>query len=81
LDDDIIDGRHDEANLCGVGGTSEMCVNLLGLVLVQADESVQNIITGQGVVIPSFVVWEVILHWADWQFLLKSINLIQEQND
>jgi len=81
LDDDIIDGCHDEADLSSVGGAGEMCVNLLGLVLVQADETVQNVITGQSVIIPSFVVWEVILHWADGQLLLESIDLVQEQDN
>ena len=28
----------------------------------------------------TFVVWEVILHWTDWQLLLESVDLIQEQN-
>jgi len=76
-----IDGCHDEADLSSVGGAGEMCVNLLGLVLVQADETVQNVITGQSVIIPSFVVWEVILHWADGQLLLESIDLVQEQDN
>jgi len=34
LNDDIIDCSHDESNLGGIGGASEVGVDLLGLVLV-----------------------------------------------
>ena len=29
----------------------------------------------------TFIIWEVILHGADRELLLKSIDLVQEQND
>ena len=29
----------------------------------------------------TFVVWKVVLHWADWQLLLEAVDLIQEQDD
>jgi len=80
LDDNVIDGGHDEADLGGIGGTGEMGVNLLGLVLVQAHKSVQDIVAGLGVVISSFVIGEIVLHWADWELLLEAINFVQEQN-
>lgn len=57
-----------------------MSINLLGLVLIQTDESVQDVVAGQGIVITTFVVREVVLHWADWELLLETINLVQEQN-
>lgn len=57
-----------------------MGVNLLGLVLVQAHKSVQDIVAGLGVVISSFVIGKVVLHWADWELLLEAINFVQEQN-
>jgi hypothetical protein len=76
-----IDGSHDEADLGGVGSTGEVGVNLLGFVLVQADEPVQDVIASQGVVFAAFVIREVVLHGAGWQLLLKSIDLVQEQND
>jgi hypothetical protein len=75
-----INGGHDEADLGGIGGAGEMGVDLLGLMLVQADESIQNVVAGQGIIITSFVVGEVIFHWADWELLLKTIDLVQEQN-
>jgi hypothetical protein len=56
-----------------------MGINLLRLVLVQADESVQDIIASLSVILTSLVVGEVVLHGADWQLLLESINLVQEQ--
>ena len=65
----------------GVSGTGEMGIDLLGLVLVQADEPVQNVIAGQRVVISSFVVREVVLHWTDWELLLETIYLVEEEND
>jgi len=76
-----IDSGHDEADLCSVSCTREMCINLLRLMLVQGDESVQDVVTSQCVIIASLIIWEVVFHWADWQLLLESINLIQEQDD
>ncbi len=29
----------------------------------------------------TFVIWEVILHGADWELLLKAVDLVQEQDD
>ena len=29
----------------------------------------------------TFVIWEVVVHWADGKLLLESIDLIQEEND
>lgn len=29
----------------------------------------------------TIIIWEVVLHGANWQLLLKAINLVQEQND
>ena len=29
----------------------------------------------------AFIIWEVILHWADRELLLKPIDLVQEQDD
>ena len=29
----------------------------------------------------AFIVWKVVLHWADRKLLLKSIDLVQEQDD
>jgi len=36
LDDDVVDGSHDESDLHGVGGAGEVGVNLLGRMLVEA---------------------------------------------
>lgn len=80
MDDNVIDGGHHEADLGGVGGASEMGVDLLRLVLVQADESVQDVVAGQSVILASLVIREVVLHWAGWQLLLETIDFVQEQN-
>lgn len=72
---------HDETDLCRICGTCEMCVDLLALVLVQADEAVEDVVTGLAVVVTTLVVGEVVLHGADGQLLLKPINLVEEEND
>jgi hypothetical protein len=56
-------------------------VNLLSLVLVEGDESVQDVVAGRSVVGAALVVGEVVLHGADGQLLLESIDLVKEQND
>lgn len=55
---------HDEANLCGIRGASEMCVDLFGLVLVQAHEAVEDVVASGTIVIAALVVREVVLHRA-----------------
>jgi len=40
LNDDVIDGCHDETDLSGIGSTSEMGIDLLRLMLVQANKPV-----------------------------------------
>ena len=32
-------------------------------------------------VVPTFIVWKVILHRAHWQLLLEPVDLVQEQDD
>src|SRR5689334_15509344 len=76
-----VDSRHNEADLSGIGCAGEMGVDLLSLVLVQADEAVKDIIASRGVVVTALVVGEVVLHGADRQLLLESIDLVKEQND
>jgi len=76
-----IDGGHNKANLGGVSSAGKMSVYLLGLVLVQADEAVQDVVTSQRIIVTSFVVWEVVLHRADGELLLEPINLVQEQDN
>ena len=71
---------HDEADLSGVGCASEMGINLLGLVLVQADKAVEDVVACRRVVVTSLVIWEVVLHWRNWKLLLEAIDLVQEQD-
>ena len=49
-------------------------------MLIQADKSVQDIVAGQCIIITTLVVRKVILHWAHWELLLETIDLVQEQN-
>lgn len=72
--------RHDEADLRCVGCASEMGINLFCLVLVQADESVQDVVAGRRVVVAALVIGEVVLHRRNGELLLESINLVQEQD-
>lgn len=58
-----------------------MSIDLLGLVLVEADESIQDVVAGHRIIIAALIVWEVVLHWADWELLLESIDLVEEQDD
>lgn len=76
-----VDGSHDESDLHSIGGAGEMCVDLLGLVLVQADETVQDVVASSSVVGTALVVGEVVLHRADGQLLLESIDLVEEKNN
>lgn len=76
-----VDSSHDESDLHGVGGAGEMCVDLLGLVLVQADETVEDVVASSSVVGTALIVREVVLHGADGQLLLESIDLVEEKND
>jgi len=45
-----VDSTHDESDLGGVCRTGEMGVDLFRLCLVERDESVQNVVTGGGIV-------------------------------
>lgn len=76
-----VDCCHDKADLGGICGASEVCVNLLRLVLVQADESVQDVVTRRRIIITALVIGEVVLHRADRQLLLESVDLVEEEND
>lgn len=76
-----VDGSHDEANLCCVGGTCKVCVDLLVLRLVQRHEPVEDIVAGSRVVCTTLVIREVVLHRADRQLLLEAVDLVQEQDD
>jgi hypothetical protein len=76
-----INSCHHKADLCCIGSAGKVGVDLLSLMLVQAHESVQNVVAGLGVIFSSFVVGEVVFHWAHGQLLLEAIDLVQEQND
>lgn len=58
-----------------------MCVDLFGLGLVEGNESVEDVVACSCVVGTTFVVGEVVLHWADWELLLEAIDLVQEEDD
>lgn len=49
-----IDGGHDEAYLCSIGGTGEMSIYLFGLVLVQRHEAIQDVIACRRIVRSTF---------------------------
>lgn len=72
---------HDETDLCGIRSTCEVSVNLLLLGLVERDKAVEDVVAGGGVVGTTLVVGEVVLHRADGQLLLETIDLVQEEND
>lgn len=50
LNDNIVDGTHDEPYLCCISGTSKVRVYLLGLCLVQGDKPVQDVVTRGGII-------------------------------
>lgn len=76
-----VDCCHDKADLGGICGASKVRVNLLRLVLVQADESVQDVVARGRIIITTLVIGEVVLHRADRQLLLESVDLVEEEND
>ncbi len=49
-----VDSGHDEANLGRVGGAGEMRVDLLRFVLIQRDETVQNVVASGSIVRTTF---------------------------
>jgi len=81
LDDDVVYRGHDESDLHCICRAGEVSVDLLGLVLVERDESIENVVAGGGVVWATLVVGEVVLHGADGKLLLEPIDLVQEQDD
>ena len=76
-----VDSAHDKPDLCGVGRAGEVGVDLLGFGLVQRYKAVEDVIASSGVVRATFIVGEVVLHRTEWQLLLESIDLIEEEND
>lgn len=78
-----------------------MCIYLLGLMLVERDESIENVVACRGIVRSTFsnirtlvlaavvsnlielafIIREIIFHGGHRQLLLKSIDLVQEQDD
>lgn len=58
-----------------------MSVDLFGFVLVQANESVQNVVASRWVIVALFVVWKIIFHRANREFLLEAINFVEKKND
>lgn len=76
-----VDSGHDEADLGGVGGAGEVGVDLFLFGLVQGDEAVEDVVASSGVVGTALVIGEVVLHRADGQLLLESIDLVEEEND
>lgn len=50
MNDDVVDGGHDEANLHSVGSAGEMGIDLLALMLVKRDKAIEDILTSRIVV-------------------------------
>ena len=75
-----IHGSHNETDLHGICRTSEMRVDLLGLVLVERHKAVEDVVTGSGVVSATLIIGEVVLHRADRKLLLEAIDLVEEQD-
>ena len=72
---------HDEPNLCSVSGTRKVRVNLLLLGLVEGHEAVEDVVTSSSIIGTTLIVREVVLHGADGQLLLETIDLVEEEND
>ena len=92
---------HDKPDLCGVGSTCEMGVYLFGLVLIEGNEPVQDVVASRGIIRTTlvniryllsfpvgsilvklaFIIREVVLHRTNRKLLLKSIDLVQKQDD
>lgn len=72
---------HDESNLGSVGSAGEVRVDLLLFGLVQGNETVEDIVASRGVVGTTLVIREVVLHRANRELLLETIDLVEEEND
>lgn len=58
-----------------------MSVDLLLFGLVERHETVEDVVACCGIVGTALVIREVVLHGADGQLLLETIDLVQEEND
>ena len=95
-----VDCVHDESDLSRVRCTGKVCVDLLGLLLIKRNETVQDVVTSRAIVrapcrirqfswphihcvkaVFTFVVREVVLHWAHWELLFEPIDLVEKQDD
>lgn len=57
-----------------------MGVDLLLFGLVERHETIENVVACCGIVGTALVVREVVLHGADGQLLLETIDLVEEEN-
>ncbi|KAI3476293.1 hypothetical protein L1887_62130 [Cichorium endivia] len=81
LDDNVVDRRHDKLDLGGVGGAGKVGVDGLGVALVEADESVDNVLARCIVVCATGVVAKVVGHGRDGELLLEEVDLVEEEDD
>jgi hypothetical protein len=44
LNDDVVDGSHDKANLHGIGSAGEVGIDLLALMVVERDKAVEDVL-------------------------------------
>ena len=44
MNDDVVDGSHDEADLHGIGGAGEVGIDLFTLMLVKRDKAVEDVL-------------------------------------
>lgn len=72
---------HDEPDLSRISGTCEVGIDLLLLGLVERHETVENVVASSRVVRTALIIREVVLHRADRQLLLESVDLVEEEND
>lgn len=49
-----VDSGHDEANLGRVGGAGEMGVDLLGFVLIQGNEAIEDVVARSSIIGTTF---------------------------
>lgn len=67
--------------MLGIRGAGEMRVYLLDFRLVERDEPVEDVVAGSIVVITTVIVGEIFVHRAKGKLILKTIDLVEEEDD
>ena len=69
---------HDETDLSGVGGTCKVCVDLLGLMLIQRNETVQDVVACRRIIRSTFSNIRLLMRTAVSSILVQLAFIVRE---